>query len=876
MSQWTPADDPQAEREASQYDNPVPSREYLLQILTEHGKPITHEEVSQRLGIKDEDRLEAVRRRLSAMERDGQILRHKSGAFEIIDPELLLDGRVVGHRDGIGFFVRDDKQKPDLVIPPRQMRRLFDGDRVRVRVSGKDRRGREEAGVNEILERNTPSLIGLYRKRGSDIAVVVPENSRIAHEIIIEEGSANGAEDGQVVEVRITTQPGLRQQPIGEVTEVLGERMDPGMEIDIAIREHDIPAEFPSEVHDQIRDMSDEVLEEDKRHRVDLRDWPLVTIDGEDAKDFDDAVYAWKTKSGGWKLIVAIADVSHYVEVDSPLDQEAWQRGNSVYFPGQVVPMLPELLSNGLCSINPDVDRLCMVCEMNISQRGEISRYKFYEGVMRSHARLTYNKVGTMLEDADSEEGQALRSEYAHVVKPLEALHGLYKTLRQARTVRGAIDFETTETQIVFNDQRKIDRIVPRTRNDAHKLIEECMLAANVATARFLEKHKLPALYRVHASPSDEKLATLRAFLGELGLTLGASGEKGKSTPQDFQNLREVINGRPDADIIQTVMLRSMNQAVYSPQNDGHFGLAYAAYAHFTSPIRRYPDLLVHRAIRSVIRSQRDSTNVERVEGAADNEPQRWCPYSFEQMVTMGEHCSMTERRADEATRDVEDWLKCEFMADKVGDVFEGAIASVTQFGLFVRLNEHFVEGLVHITNLPSDYYQFEAERHQLKGDRTGVTYRLGDGVTVQVARVDLDDRKIDFMLTDAKPQSRRRIRKPGSDAATGDSEAPAEAEAPSKKRRKSRPGKKERLRRREEKGAESGATKATDTLRAEEDAAARKPRKRSDKSASAEDGKSDKRKSGAAKGKGSAEKGKSKNGGEKGKRDAEKGRQKS
>ncbi|WP_456269746.1 ribonuclease R [Kushneria sp. AK178] len=852
MSQWTPADDPQADREASQYDNPVPSREYLLQILTEHGKPITHEEVSQRLGIEDEDRLEAVRRRLSAMERDGQILRQKSGAFEIIDPESLLDGRVVGHRDGIGFFVRDDKQKPDLVIPPRQMRRLFDGDRVRVRVSGKDRRGREEASVNEILERNTPSLIGLYRKRGSDLAVVVPENSRIAHEIIIEDGAANGAEDGQVVEVRITTQPGLRQQPIGEVTEVLGERMDPGMEIDIAIREHDIPAEFPHEVLDQIRDMSDEVREEDKHHRVDLRDWPLVTIDGEDAKDFDDAVYAWKTKSGGWKLIVAIADVSHYVEVDSPLDQEAWKRGNSVYFPGQVVPMLPELLSNGLCSINPEVDRLCMVCEMNISQRGEISRYRFYEGVMRSHARLTYEKVGTMLEDAGSDEGQALRREYAHVVKPLEALHGLYQTLRQARTVRGAIDFETTETQIIFNEQRKIERIVPRTRNDAHKLIEECMLAANVATARFLEKHKLPALYRVHASPSDEKLATLRAFLGELGLTLGASGEKGKSTPQDFQNLREVINDRPDADIIQTVMLRSMNQAVYSPHNDGHFGLAYAAYAHFTSPIRRYPDLLVHRAIRSVIRSQRDSSHVQRAEGAPDNEPQRWCPYSFEQMVAMGEHCSMTERRADEATRDVEDWLKCEFMADKVGDVFEGAIASVTQFGLFVRLNEHFVEGLVHISNLPSDYYQFEAERHQLKGERSGVTYRLGDGVTIQVARVDLDDRKIDFMLTDAQPQSRRRIRKPGADAATGESAAPAaeEAEAPGKKRRKSRPGKKERLRRREEKGAEAGATKTTDTLRAEEDAEARKPRKRSTTSADTKGSEAGKGKSGAGKGK--------------------------
>lgn len=838
MSQWTPADDPQAEREATQYDNPVPSREYLLKVLTEHGRPIAHEEMSRLLDIDDEERQEAVRRRLNAMDRDGQILRRKDGAFEIIDPALLMDGRVVGHRDGIGFFVRDDRVKPDLVIPPRQMRRLFDGDRVRVRVSGRDRRGREEASINEILERNTQTLVGLYRRRGPDIAVVVPENSRIAHEVIIHDGDNGGAEDGQVVSVRITTQPGARQQPVGEIVEVLGERMDPGMEIDIAIREHEIPAEFPFQVLDQIGDMREEVLEEDKQGRVDLRDLPLVTIDGEDARDFDDAVCAWKTRAGSWKLVVAIADVSHYVEVGSALDDEAVSRGNSVYFPGQVVPMLPELLSNGLCSINPEVDRLCMVCEMNITKGGDISRYKFYEGVMRSQARLTYNKVGAILETPESEEGQALRREYAHVVKPLESLYGLYRTLRQARTLRGAIDFETTETQIVFNDQRKIERIVPRTRNDAHKLIEECMLAANVATARFLEKHRLPALYRVHATPSEEKLATLRAFLGELGLSLGASGEQGKPTPQDFQHLREAVKDRPDADIIQTVMLRSMNQAVYSPYNEGHFGLAYAAYAHFTSPIRRYPDLLVHRAIRSVIRSERQTSHVERVAQTPTDEAQRWCPYSFEQMVGMGEHCSMTERRADEATRDVEDWLKCEFMADKVGDVFDGTIASVTQFGIFVRLDEHFVEGLVHITNLPSDYYQFDPERYQLKGERSGTTYRLGDGVTVQVARVDLDDRKIDFMLTEDQPRARRRVRKkPGSDV-------PVEASEPEKaprKKRKSRPGKRERLRRRDANAAggadnESGAGAVAAKPAGEPsgagtadngDGAARQPRKR-------------------------------------------------
>ncbi|BBI52161.1 hypothetical protein HORIV_45820 [Vreelandella olivaria] len=411
--------------------------------------------------------------------------------------------------------------------------------------------------------------------------------------------------------------------------------------------------------------------------------------------------------------------------------------------------MLPELLSNGLCSLNPHVDRLVLVCEMNISQTGAISRYRFYEAVMNSHARLTYNKVAAIL-DEESEEGEALRAEHSELVKPLKNLEELYYLLREARAERGAIDFDTTETAIIFNDERKIEKIVPRSRNNAHKLIEECMLAANVATARFLDKHDLPALYRIHERPTPERLDKLRLFLNELGLSVGGGD---MPTPQDYQALREAIADRPDFDIIQTVMLRSMNQAVYSPQNEGHFGLAYQAYAHFTSPIRRYPDLLVHRAIRSVIRGPRQTNTVLRVEGAPVEPPSKWCPYTFEQMLELGEHCSMTERRADEATRDVESWLKCEFMSDKLGEMFEGTIASVTQFGLFVRLDEFFVEGLVHVTSLPSDYYHYEAEKHRLKGERTGTTYRLGDGLTVQVARVDMDDRKIDFGLGDEKPR---------------------------------------------------------------------------------------------------------------------------
>ncbi|MCC5901670.1 MAG: ribonuclease R [Halomonas sp.] len=756
MKYWTLSDDPHAEREAQKYDNPAPSREYLLAALESYGKPITHENMSRMLGIEDEDHLEAIRRRMAAMERDGQVLRDRRGAYALIDKLDLIKGKVLGHRDGFGFILRDDGKKPDLVLPPRQMRRVFHGDHVLVRVSGRDRRGRDEATIADVIARNTQTIVGVYRSNTPEFGVLIPENPRITQEVIIPHRASAGAKDGQVISAKIVQQPETRVQPVGEVIEVLGERMDPGMEIDIAIRSYDIPAEFPPEVLDQTSGISAEVLEGDKQHRVDLRDTPLVTIDDESAKDFDDAVCAWKTKSGSWKLLVAIADVSHYVRPGTALDDEARTRGNSVYFPGQVVPMLPELLSNGLCSLNPHVDRLVMVCEMNISKTGTISRYSFYEAVMKSHARLTYNKVAAML-DNESEEGAALRNQHQGLVKPLQNLHELYHLLRKAREERGAIDFDTTETAIIFNDERKIEKIVPRTRNDAHKIIEECMLAANVATARFLDKHDLPALYRIHERPTPERLDKLRLFLSELGLSVGGGD---MPTPQDYQALREVIIDRPDADIIQTVMLRSMNQAVYSPLNEGHFGLAYQAYAHFTSPIRRYPDLLVHRAIRSVIRGPRQTNTVIRVDGAPVDPPSKWCPYTFEQMLELGEHCSMTERRADEATRDVEGWLKCEFMSDKLGETFEGSIASVTQFGLFVRLDEFYVEGLVHVTSLPSDYYHYEAEKHRLKGERTGTTYRLGDGLTVQVARVDMDDRKIDFGLADEKPRPRRQPRK--------------------------------------------------------------------------------------------------------------------
>ena len=509
----------------------------------------------------------------------------------------------------------------------------------------------------------------------------------------------------------------------------------------MAIRSHGIPFEWPEGVLKEASALAEQPSDADKQGRVDLRDLAFVTIDGEDARDFDDAVYCEKKQGGGWRLWVAIADVSHYVRPGSTLDEEARNRGNSVYFPERVVPMLPEALSNGLCSLMPRVDRLSMVCEMDISRVGNISAYHFYESVIHSHARLTYTQVGEVL--------QAGRHESVDkaIVPHLKRLHGLYKALRQAREKRGAIDFETTETRILFDAQRKIESIVPVHRNDAHKLIEECMLCANVATARFFEEHKLPILYRVHEGPGEEKLENLRSFLGELGLDLGG-GES--PSPMDYQVLRGQIGERSDSHVIETMLLRSLSQAVYQPENKGHFGLHYPAYAHFTSPIRRYPDLLVHRGIRRVIRSDMPSKRVLR-EDAPPIPQERIFPYGFADMLVLGEQCSLTERRADDATREVDAWLKCEFLQDHVGDSFEGVVAAVTGFGLFVELSDLYIEGLVHISALPADYYHFDQARQRLTGERSGRTFRLGDEVTVQVARVDLDEKKIDLELLDAR-----------------------------------------------------------------------------------------------------------------------------
>jgi ribonuclease R len=727
--------DPHHEREAQKYEHPIPSREYILERLAARGSPASFAQIADELNLRSEQDLEALRRRLRAMERDAQIVVNRQGDYGLTQKMNAIAGRVVGHPDGFGFLVPDEGGD-DLFLSPKQMRSLLHGDRILASVTGIDRRGRREGALVEVLERANQRIVGrFYMEHG--VSFVTPSNSRINQDIAIPPEHRGGATLNQIVEVEIIEQPNPRSQPIGRITEVLGDHMAPGMEIDVAIRSHDLPYKWPEAVERESTDFGTEVPEAAKRGRIDLRPLPLVTIDGEDARDFDDAVYC-EPHGRGWRLIVAIADVSSYVLPETALENEARLRGNSVYFPGKVIPMLPEVLSNGLCSLNPNVDRLCLACELIITGTGQVKEAKFFEGVMCSWARLTYTEVAAAVVARETKARNGLKRVLPH----LEDLHALYQVLRRQRDRRGAIDFETTETKIVFGRERKIERIVPQERNDAHRMIEEFMVAANVAAAEFLLRHKIPALYRVHAGPTMEKLENLRAFLAELGLSLGG-GEQPQ--PRHYAKLLDSVRDRPDARLIQTVLLRSLSQAVYSPDNTGHFGLAYDAYTHFTSPIRRFPDLLVHRAIRHLLAHKRAAGFI----------------HGHGEMISAGEHCSMTERRADEATRDAVDWLKCEYMQDKVGETFDGLITAVTGFGLFVELRDVYVEGLLHISSLGQDYFHFDPLKHRLMGEHTRKVYRLADPIAVRVVRVDLDERKIDFALAEEMPQGKKGARAP-------------------------------------------------------------------------------------------------------------------
>jgi ribonuclease R len=669
-----------------------------------------------------------------------------------------FEGTVSGHRDGHGFVQRDDGS-PDIFLPPNEMRAVLHRDRVKARVVRLDRKGRPEGRVVEILERSKQPIIGRLLQE-SGVWLVAPEDKRYGQDVLINKGATAKAMVGQVVVVELTEPPSLYGQPVGRIKEVLGEVDDPGMEIEIAVRKYGVPHEFSDACLAMARGLPDKVRPEDKKGRVDLTDVPLVTIDGEDARDFDDAVYCEPAKVGkgkGWRLLVAIADVSNYVETGSAIDVDAYDRATSVYFPRRVIPMLPEKLSNGLCSLNPDVERLCMVCDMLISASGDVEAYQFYPAVMFSHARFTYTEVAAILSNTRGPEA-AKRKER---IDDLINLHDVYGALLKARHVRGAVDFETTETQIVCDESGRIDKIIPRVRNDAHKLIEEAMLAANVCSADFILQSKHPGLFRVHEGPTPEKIDVLRGYLKATGVGMTV-GDKPK--PSEFQAIADATKERPDAQQIHSMLLRSMSQAVYTPDNNGHFGLAFEAYTHFTSPIRRYPDLLVHRVIKAILNKRKYTLPTLPTPGEAHaklarrlasrvREPEnklvvKTKPTPDQQAwEAAGLHCSANERRADEASRDVEAWLKCKYMREHLGEEYGGVVTSATGFGLFVTLDAMYVEGLVHITELGGEYFRFDEMRQELRGERTGIRYGIGSRVRIQVSRVDLDGRKIDFRL---------------------------------------------------------------------------------------------------------------------------------
>ncbi|MGH6624745.1 MAG: ribonuclease R [Burkholderiaceae bacterium] len=728
------------------------SAETILDALTAARAPLTPTELADRLHVS-EDARQALATDLDELERSGRVVRNRAGLLLVAARANLLSGQVQGHRDGFGFLIRDDGGQ-DLVLSEHEMSKVLHGDRVLARITGTDRRGRPEGEIVEVIERRTNKLVGrLLNERG--VMIVVPEDQRIQHDILVPPGSALSAEPGQVVVAEILQQPQRFVQPVGRVIEVLGAIDDPGMEIEIAVRKFSVPHEFPEAALAVAAALPDTVTAKDVRGRVDLRDIPLVTIDGEDARDFDDAVFCQPIagRKKGWRLIVAVADVSHYVRPGDALDAEAQNRSTSVYFPRRVIPMLPEKLSNGLNSLNPDVDRLAMVCDCVVSAKGAVEAYQFYPAVIHSHGRLTYTEVWEALSVPGGRAAQRL----VHLLPQLHDLYALYEALAGARETRGAIDFETTETYIVCDPNGRIEKIVPRVRNDAHKLIEECMLAANVCAADFLIRSKHPALYRVHEGPTPDRLANVRAMLKTLNLALEGGDDP---QPADYARLIKKIRPRPDAQLLQTVLLRSMQQAIYSPHNSGHFGLAFEAYTHFTSPIRRYPDLLVHRAIKAalarkpyapVLTGSPDGAVAPLAARRAMRARQDAKPTASSDAVAVWEKlgllCSANERRADDAGRDVEAWLKSYYMRERVGETFSGTVSSVVPFGVFVVLDDLYVEGLVHVSELGSEYFLFNEPLHELRGERTGLRYRLGDRVTVQVARVDLEARRIEFRL---------------------------------------------------------------------------------------------------------------------------------
>ncbi len=711
--------DPFLNREKENYQNPIPSRELILEVMNDHGVPIPKKELIKKLEIT-KDEYPFFEKRIGAMARQGQILINRKDILCISKKLNLIPGKIMGHPDGFGFLIPEDTSLQDVFISPKEMSKVFHNDEVMVQVTGLDKKGRQEGVIVEVLSRGNSMIVGrVIQNHG--VTIVRAEDKRISQDILVPYHQDMNAQPGQVVEVEMTTQPDFRTKPMGQITKIIGNYSDSGIEIEIALRKHHLPYEFSKDAIKESESFKDEILISEHKDHADLTKLDFVTIDGETAKDFDDAVFAQKAESN-MRLFVAIADVSSYVSINSQLDKEALSRGNSVYFPRRVIPMLPEKLSNGLCSLNPQVNRLTMVCEMVIDNEGLVSEFKFYPAIIFSKARLTYTIAHKILYENDDD----LTKKYSHVLTNLKSLKKVYDLLSKQREKRSAIEFDSVETAINFNEDGKIDSIQPIHRNEAHKIIEECMLAANVSAAKFLLKENSPAIYRNHESPKEEKLELLKNYIAEFGLKLGGGQ---KPSAKDYSALLQSIRSRPESQMLQTMILRSMQQAVYETKNKGHFGLAYDTYTHFTSPIRRYPDLIVHRAIKEKLK--RNELRVKDLDGIA-------------------KQCSTTERRADEASRDVEDWLKCYFMKDRLGDVFSGTISSVTGFGVFVSLDEIYIEGLIHVTDLGNDYYVFNKSKHALIGERSGKSFGMGDRVKIKVAKIDMELSRIDLILIDS------------------------------------------------------------------------------------------------------------------------------
>ncbi|KAB7775779.1 ribonuclease R [Xanthomonas sp. LMG 12460] len=718
-----PIQDPYAAREAERYAQPIASREAILQLLERCDGPQTLDELAEQLGLTEPTRKEALSKRLGAMLREAQVVQNRRGGYAPLQQTNLIPGVVIANPDGFGFL-RPDEGGDDLFLPPYEMRKVLHGDRALANVTGIDRRGRREGSIARVLERGLTRMIGRFSLEAG-IAFVVPDDKRIQRNVQIPAEAVGEARDGQLVVCELTSAPDARRPPIGKIIAVLGDKLTPSLLVEAAIHGHELPYEFPQEVLDEAAAVPLTVEPAAIKGRVDLRQTPLVTIDGADAKDFDDAVFC-ESNADGFRLVVAIADVSHYVRPGTPLDTEAVKRATSVYFPGFVVPMLPETLSNGICSLNPKVDRMCFVCDMQIDRQGEVAGARFYEAVMNSHARLTYEQVW----QAVGEKDEQVRKDVAAVLPQLERLHQLYQILAKARARRGAIEFETAEVRFVLDNTGEVTQAGMLVRNDAHKLIEECMIAANVAAARYLLETHIPAPFRVHERPPESKYADLLEFLKEFKLSLPAWS---KVVPGDYTKLLKKVRERSDAALLESVLLRSQSMAVYSPDNAGHFGLALEAYAHFTSPIRRYPDLLVHRAIKYAL-----------TRGAPDK-----YLYAPRAMAALALQCSERERRADEAEREVDERYRAAWMEKHVGGQFDGVVSGVTSFGLFVELDQSKVNGLIHVTQLPQDYYQFDATRKTLTGERRGREFRLGDRVRILVLKASMEERKIDFRLVE-------------------------------------------------------------------------------------------------------------------------------